>query len=140
MDRLWEEDHHNMDLFVVQKNSSVRKEKSQKRTLSCNLYEEKNNLWKGMLVGNILEDHAMGSSKFYSRPSPSMKIPEYPNHVQFLSGKSASSPSESQAWTSTECSLNDEEMDQLWEEYNDAPDQDTQTPINRLHKGVAELQ
>jgi len=140
MDRLWEEDHHNVGRFVVQKNHSVRKEKDWKRTLACKLNEEQHNLWKGTLAGKLSEDQAVGSSKSYSQLSPSMKILEHLNYADFLSGKSTSSSSESQALTSAESSLNDEEMDQLWEEYNDAPGQETETPIKGLSKGLAKLQ
>jgi hypothetical protein len=140
MDRLWEEDHHNQGLFVVQKNHSARKEKDWKRTLACKLYEEQHNHWKRTLAGQLLEDQAMGSSKFYSQLSPSMKIPERLNYVDFSSGKSTNSSSENQALTSAESSLNDEEMDQLWEEYNDTPGQGTEVPIKGLRKGLAKLQ
>lgn len=140
MDRLWEEDHNNVGLFAAQKNQSVKKEKDWKKTLACKLYEEQHNLWKGTLAGKLLEDQAMGSSKIYSQLSPSMKIPEHLNYVDILSGKSTSSSSESQFLTSAESSLNDEEMDQLWEEYNDAPCQETEAPIKGLRKGLAKLQ
>lgn len=140
MDRLWEEDHNNVGLFAAQKSQSVKKEKDWKKTLACKLYEEQNNLWKGTLAGKLLEDQAMGSSKIYSQLSPSLKIPEHLNYVDILSGKSTSSSSESQFLTSAESSLNDEEMDQLWEEYNDAPCQETEAPIKGLRKGLAKLQ
>lgn len=140
MDRLWEEDHNNLGLFAAQKNQSAKKEKNWKKTLAGKLYEEQHNLWKGSLAGKLLEDHATGSSKFYSQLSPSMKIPEHLNYEDILSGKSTSSSSESLALTSAGSSLNDEEMDQLWEEYNDAPCQETEAPIKGLSKGLAKLQ
>lgn len=142
MDRLWEEDggQNNLGLSEVQKNYSVRKEKDWKKTLACKLYEEQHQLWKGTLAGKILEDETNGSSKIYSQLSPSIKLPEHLNCVDFSCGKSTSSSSESQTLTSAESSLNDEEMDQLWEEYNDATGQGTEAPIKGFSKGLAKLQ
>eukprot|EP01018_Ginkgo_biloba_P035697 Gb_12174 [translate_table: standard] len=139
MDKLWEADN-NFSLFAVEKSPSVRKEKDWKRTLACKLYEEQQNRWKGTLAGKFYEEQKEGSSRFHGQLSSSSgRIPEHQNCTGHLAGKSTSSSSESQILTSSESPLNAEEMDLLWEEYNDAPSQEPESSIKGLAKGLAKL-
>lgn len=136
MDRLWEDDSDNIGLYAIEKTPVVRKEKDWKRTLACKLFEEHQNGWKKTLAGKFFEER---SGRFESQSSSPANIPELRCYTELLSGKSTSSSSDSPAFTSVASQMDAEEMDHLWEEYNDAQSEDTESQIKGLSKSLAKL-
>ncbi|XP_057870948.2 uncharacterized protein LOC131077477 [Cryptomeria japonica] len=136
MDRLWEQDDRHAGLLAFEKSPATRKEKDWKRTLACKLLEEQQNQWRGTLVGKFSEER---SSILQSQLSPSVKIPENQSYTDFFGSKSTSSSSDSPAFTSTESPLIAEDMDLLWEEYNDVKNYDPESDIKGLAKSLAKL-